>query len=53
MHNGDDLEIAARIAGRESTRTTQLYNRVHEELPLDEIVRIHLWDDVIEHRPLM
>ena len=37
-----DLETAARIAGHESTRTTQLYNRVHEELSLDEIERIHL-----------
>ena len=32
----------ARIAGHESTRTTQLYNRVHEELSLDEIERIHI-----------
>ena len=42
MRNGGDLEIAARIAGHESTRTTQLYNRVHEELSLDEIKRIHI-----------
>ena len=40
--NGGDLEIAARIAGRESTRTTQLYNRTHEELSFDEIERIHI-----------
>ena len=40
--NGGDLEIAARIAGHESTRTTQLYNRVHEEVSLDEIERIHI-----------
>ena len=28
LRNGDDLEVAARIAGHESTRTTQLYNRL-------------------------
>ena len=42
LRNGGDLEIAARIAGHESTRTTQLYNRMHEELSLDEIERIHI-----------
>ena len=42
LRNGRDLEIAARIAGHESTRTTQLYNRVHEEVSLDEIERIHI-----------
>ncbi len=42
LRNGGDLEIAARIAGHESTRTTQLYNRVDEELSLDEIERIHI-----------
>ena len=42
LRNGGDLEIAARIAGHESTRTTQLYNRTHEELSLDEIERIHI-----------
>ena len=35
------LEVAARIAGHESTRTTQLYNRLHEEISLGEIERIH------------
>jgi len=40
LRNGGDLETAARIAGHESTRTTQLYNRVNEELSLDEIERI-------------
>ena len=29
------LEVAARIAGHESTRTTQLYNRPQEEISLD------------------
>ena len=42
LRNGGDLEIAARIAGHESTRTTQLYKRTHEELSLDEIERIHI-----------
>ena len=42
LRNGGDLETAARIAGHESTRTTQLYNRMHEELSLDEIERIHI-----------
>ena len=42
MRNGGDVDTAARIAGQESTRTTQLYNRVQEELSLDEIERIHI-----------
>lgn len=42
LRNGGDLEIAAQIAGHESTRTTQLYNRLEEELSLDEIERIHI-----------
>ena len=35
-------EIAARIAGHESTRTTLFYNRLPEEISLDEIERIHI-----------
>ena len=42
LRNGGDLEVAARIAGYESTRTTQLYNRLAEEISLDEIERIHI-----------
>ena len=42
LRNGGDLEVAARIAGHESTRTTQLYNRIQEEISLDEIERIHI-----------
>lgn len=42
LRNGGELEVAARIAGHESTRTTQLYNRIHEEVSLDEIERIHI-----------
>ena len=46
LRNGGDLEVAARIAGHESTRTTQLYNRLQEEISLDEIERIHIPDYV-------
>ena len=42
LPNGGDLEEAARIAGHESTGTTQLYNRVQEENSLDEIERIRI-----------
>ena len=42
LRNGGDLEVAARIAGHESTRTTQLYNRMPDEISLDEIERIHI-----------
>ena len=40
LRNGGDLE--ARIAGHESTRTTQFYNRLREEISPDEIERIHI-----------
>ena len=42
LRNGGDLEVAAPIAGHESTRTAQLYNRLQEEISLDEIERIHI-----------
>ena len=42
LRNGGDLEVAARIAGHGSTRTTQLYNRLREESSLDEIERVHV-----------
>ena len=42
LRNGGSLEVTARIAGHESTRTTQLYNRLPEEISLDEIERIHI-----------
>ena len=42
LSNGGSLEIAARIAGHESTRTTQLYDRTDDDISLDEIERIHL-----------
>ena len=42
LRNGGDLEVAAQIAGHESTRTTQLYNRIQDENALDVIERIHI-----------
>ncbi len=42
LRAGGTLETAARIAGHASTRTTQLYNRLSEEVSLDEIERIHI-----------
>ena len=42
LRNGGDLEIAARIAGHGSTRTTQLYNLLREEISLEEFERIHI-----------
>ena len=42
LRNGGDPEVSAQIAGHESTRTTQLYNRLHEAISLDEIERIHI-----------
>jgi len=42
LQNGGTLEIAARIAGHESTRTTQLYNRTGDKLALDEIERVRI-----------
>lgn len=40
LQNGGTIEVAAQIAAHESTRTTQLYNRVNEEVGLGEIERI-------------
>ena len=42
LRNGGDLEVAVGIAGHESTRTTQRYNRLHEKISLGEIERIHI-----------
>ena len=42
LRSGGTLETAARIAGHESTRTTQLYNRLNDEVSLDEIEKIHI-----------
>ena len=40
LRNGGTIEKAAQIASHESTRTTQLYNRVDDEVTLDEVERI-------------
>lgn len=37
---GGTIEKAQQIAGHASTKTTQLYNRTHDEITLDEIERI-------------
>lgn len=42
LKNGDTLEKAAHMANHASTRTTQLYDRRHEELTLDEVERIRV-----------
>ncbi|MGO9391983.1 hypothetical protein [Rhodoblastus sp.] len=40
LKNGGTLEKAAAMANHSSTRTTQLYDRCHDEMSLDEIERI-------------
>ncbi|HDR9102707.1 TPA: tyrosine-type recombinase/integrase [Burkholderia vietnamiensis] len=42
LQNGGTLENAAAMANHASTRTTQLYDRRHDALSLDEIERIQL-----------
>lgn len=42
LRNGGREELAAKIAGHESTRTTRLYNRLPDEVSLVEIERIHI-----------
>jgi len=42
LKNGGTLEKAAAMANHASTRTTQLYDRRHEEMTLDEIERIRV-----------
>ena len=37
LRHGGDLEVAARIARHEATRTIQLYNRLREQVSLDEL----------------
>ncbi len=36
------LEMTVQIASRASTRTTQLYSRLRDEMTLDEIERIYI-----------
>ena len=40
LKNGGTLEKAAAMANHASTRTTQLYDRRHDGLSLDEVERI-------------
>jgi hypothetical protein len=40
LKNGGTLEKAAAMANRASTHTTQLYDRRHDQLSLDEVERI-------------
>jgi hypothetical protein len=40
LKNGGTLENAAAIANHASTRTTQLYDRRHDDISLDEVERI-------------
>ena len=42
LENGGTIETAARIAGHESTRTTQLYDHSGDNLTLDEVERIRV-----------
>ena len=42
LRNGGDLEVVARIAGHASTRTMQLYNKLPEEISLDDIKCIYI-----------
>ncbi|MFM0217799.1 tyrosine-type recombinase/integrase [Paraburkholderia caledonica] len=42
LKNGGTLENAAAMANHASTRTTQLYDRRHEDISLDEVERIHV-----------
>ncbi len=42
LKNGGTLEKAAAMANHASTRTTQLYDRRHDEMSLDEIERIRV-----------
>jgi hypothetical protein len=40
LKNGGTLEKAAAMANHASTRTTQLYDRRHDEMSLDEVERV-------------
>jgi site-specific recombinase XerD len=42
LKNGGTLEKAAQMANHASTRTTQLYDRRHDEMSLDEVERIRV-----------
>ena len=40
LRNGGTLEKAAAMANHASTRTTQLYDRRHDDVSLDEVERV-------------
>jgi len=42
LKNGGTLENAAAMANHASTRTTQLYDRLHDAISLDEVERFRL-----------
>jgi len=42
LKNGGTLEKAAQMANHASTRTTQLYDRRHDEMSLDEVERVRI-----------
>jgi integrase len=42
LQNGGTLENAAAMANHASTRATQLYDRRHDAISLDEVERIRL-----------
>ena len=42
LKNGGTLENAAAMANHASTRTTQLYDRRHDDISLDEVERVRL-----------
>jgi integrase len=42
LKNGGTLENAAAMANHASTRTTQLYDRRHDDISLDEVERIRV-----------
>jgi integrase len=42
LSNGGALETAQKIAGHSSPRTTKLYDRTGDDIPLDEVERIRL-----------
>ena len=42
LKNGGTLENAAAMANHTSTRTTQLYDRRHDDISLDEVERIRV-----------
>ena len=42
MRNGGTLEKAQKMAAHSSSKTTNLYNRVRDEVALDEVERVVL-----------